>query len=221
MKCSSCITHHWYPPLSASLLQSSALGGLRCPFHGVLTWGHCPSPGQLFLPHPAQCWEPSEIRRAQSRGKQPLESCYQMAEIYKASRYVYTATCLAPGTGVLCHMWVVTEPQLQGQGSCPCSLHQQPLVTAMKFYPGLLMIPWPLLDRGKSRFSVRGCLYCLVCDVFGGLTWLSVAEAAFLCLGAQGCFQTLPGWAESLPCSKLGLPRYLAPILESSVKDLS
>lgn len=82
-----------------------------------LPWGLDlgPSPGQLFLPHPAPCWEPSEIRRAQSRGKQPWESCYQMAEIYKACRYVYTATCLAPGTGVLCQMWVVTEPQLQGQ----------------------------------------------------------------------------------------------------------
>lgn len=38
---------------------------------------------------------------------------------------------------------------------------------------------------------------------------------------AQGCFQALPGWAESLPCSKLGLPRYLAPRLESAGLELS
>lgn len=131
MKCCSCLIYHWYLLLSAALHQSSALAGPRCPSHGVWICCLLPFPKGLLarlVPFPAQRWEQSEIRRAQGRGKQPLESCYQMPEISKPSRYVYTVTCLARfelQPVELCRMWVVTHPQLQGQGSCrwshPCT----------------------------------------------------------------------------------------------------
>lgn len=81
------------------------------------------------------------------------------------------------------------------------------------------MVPWALLDTGKSRFKVTGCLYCFGLSFPLGSHMALSGWGCFplLLLGAQGCFQTLTGWAESLPCSKLGLPRYLAQILESSV----
>lgn len=75
MKRSSFLIYHWYLLLSASLHQSSALDGQRHPFHRVLLWclllflkGFL---AFLFPSHPAQCWEQSEISRAQGRGKQP------------------------------------------------------------------------------------------------------------------------------------------------------
>lgn len=70
--------------------------------------------------------------------------------------------------------------------------------------------------QGKRMFVLL-CTCCL----WGTHTTPTLREqlrlSSSVTVETQGCFQTLRGWAESLLCSKLGLPRYLVPILSSSV----
>lgn len=121
-------------------------------------------PGQFSPPAPSAVLGTKRDKESPEQGQTALESCYQMAEIHKPSRYVYTAACsarsgLRPAEAL---------PDAGGDRS-RCGdrivslvppLHRQPLVTGTSFYLGLAVVPWPLPGlrqvRGEREFVLFG-----------------------------------------------------------------